>query len=790
MIYAFDTIEIDVEKHELRRDGALVPVEPQVLSLLVLLVRERERVVSKDELIEVVWEGRFVSDSAVSSRIKSARQAIGDDGQAQRFIKTVHGTGFRFIAPVTVSEAEMAALTDAPTAGKVVAGPIPSREKRKPHMLWLGAVIAAVAAAVALFLVFQPMSRNVQANQVRVAVLPVHIASDVAENGWAELGLMSLVSHKLEQEAAVSSVSPRAMIEGTGEQVVAATDALEIPEDLIRKLRQTEGASHFVVSRLTSIGARLHLDVAVRGADGRESRGSFDGEQILELADLMVRHIVSSLPGRQNAAIRLRTSPEDPFVAEAYARGLAYALQGRAEEARNLFAVAVEQDPEDIWLRYEYALATRQIGDLEGAEAQLTTLQAEAEAKDNPEVLASILNAVAIVNMLRNDDAAALASLEKALPISAGLTDHTRSAAILINLGILERRRRQYDQAEIYLTRAFAEFDAAGITAPPGALLNTMALLRIEQLRPAEAVQYLERALQRFHLDGNDRFAAAVKNNLGDIREMAGDYAGAFVLYNEGLTLRRAVNDPFGIASSLQSLVSLSVDTGRLEQAESLARELLKNGEARDDKFRQGQAHSYLGRVASLRGDADFARQHHRRAFDLFEAAKREGNMQSERIRLARLEHTDGAAASAVAAVQTVLAWARSEGVPADIMEAEAALAEFALKEGRSGEARRHAEASVAAARELPEANKLGRALVSLAGATLAAGDLAAAKAALDEAAKLVPQEAGLYRMKSKLAQAEGQTVEAVSHLRKARELAGELWTKGDEESFAALENP
>ncbi len=98
VIYRFDAFELDRAKIELRRDGAAVPVEPQVFALLLLLAENRDRLVSRDEIIEKVWDGRVVSDSALDSRIKSARRALGDDGKAQRFIKTVHGQGFRFLA--------------------------------------------------------------------------------------------------------------------------------------------------------------------------------------------------------------------------------------------------------------------------------------------------------------------------------------------------------------------------------------------------------------------------------------------------------------------------------------------------------------------------------------------------------------------------------------------------------------------------------------------------------------------------------------------------------------------
>lgn len=103
MSFRFGEYVLDLEQRELRRDGARVPVEPQVLALLQHLVENRHRVVSKDELIERIWNGRIVSEAAIASRVKSARAAIGDDGASQGAIRTLHKVGFRFVAPVDVA---------------------------------------------------------------------------------------------------------------------------------------------------------------------------------------------------------------------------------------------------------------------------------------------------------------------------------------------------------------------------------------------------------------------------------------------------------------------------------------------------------------------------------------------------------------------------------------------------------------------------------------------------------------------------------------------------------------
>lgn len=107
----FAEFAIDLARQELRRGDNRVPVEPQVFDLLVHLARNHSRVVSKSEVIDVVWKGRIVSEAAVSSRVSAARQAIGDNGTDQKFIRTYHKRGFRFVGTLRQPLAPRDAVT-------------------------------------------------------------------------------------------------------------------------------------------------------------------------------------------------------------------------------------------------------------------------------------------------------------------------------------------------------------------------------------------------------------------------------------------------------------------------------------------------------------------------------------------------------------------------------------------------------------------------------------------------------------------------------------------------------
>jgi TolB-like protein len=117
LIYCFGPFRLDTGQFELRRGGEAVHVEPLVFDLLALFAANPGAVIDRDRLLAEIWEGRFVSDATLSTAVKSARRALGDSGEAQSYIETVRGRGFRFRAEVAIErlpEARAAAPDDAP----------------------------------------------------------------------------------------------------------------------------------------------------------------------------------------------------------------------------------------------------------------------------------------------------------------------------------------------------------------------------------------------------------------------------------------------------------------------------------------------------------------------------------------------------------------------------------------------------------------------------------------------------------------------------------------------------
>jgi DNA-binding winged helix-turn-helix (wHTH) protein len=106
VLFSFKDFALDAERRELRARGTIVAIEPQVFDLLVYLIQNRNRVVSKDDLIASVWGGRIVSDSTLDSRINAVRKAIGDSGNQQELVRTIPRKGVRFVGDVQQDQAQ------------------------------------------------------------------------------------------------------------------------------------------------------------------------------------------------------------------------------------------------------------------------------------------------------------------------------------------------------------------------------------------------------------------------------------------------------------------------------------------------------------------------------------------------------------------------------------------------------------------------------------------------------------------------------------------------------------
>ncbi len=314
----FGEYEIDLAAFELRRDGQPCAVEPQVLELLAYLVRNAGRLVTKADLIEHVWDGRIVSDSTLASRVKSARRAIGDDGEQQRLIKTVHSRGVRFVGEVRVEVGSSEAVAPPTNVG----------------------LPADLAARVQ-----EPATAKIDIGAPdelpSIAVLPFANVCGDPELSYLVDGLSEDIITDLSRFRQLRVIARDSCFRHRD----AGTD--------LRATAQALGADYVVTGSVRRQGTRLRLSAQLTAADSRNElwaeRFDRSTEDVFAATDELVRTIVGTLAGRVRAALAKRKPPANFAAYDCVLRAQAALTKvGDLEEeaeAQRLFEQALSLDP-------------------------------------------------------------------------------------------------------------------------------------------------------------------------------------------------------------------------------------------------------------------------------------------------------------------------------------------------------------------------------------------------------------------------------------------------------------
>ncbi|MBR1122027.1 winged helix-turn-helix domain-containing protein [Bradyrhizobium lablabi] len=304
--YRFGGFEIDLGQQELRRRGEFVHVEPQVFDLIAYLVRNHDRIVSKDELIEAIWHGRIISEAALSSRINAARRALGDNGNDQALIRTLHKRGFRFIGDVHVDEA---AKSD--DEGRPIVAEPGSTSGGTPVNFSVAAEVSSLENIVSESVRAEALAR------LSIAVMLFENMSDDPENDYFSYGLTEDIIRLLARNRWLSVISRHSTIAFQGR----AMDAREIGEQLSVKYVLLGSV------RKNRDAVRITAEL-VRTADGQQlwsDKYDLHLEYIFDIQDEMARQIAATIEpelSKVEQQLAARKAPENLNAWDCYQRGL------------------------------------------------------------------------------------------------------------------------------------------------------------------------------------------------------------------------------------------------------------------------------------------------------------------------------------------------------------------------------------------------------------------------------------------------------------------------------------
>ena len=306
MKYRFAEFEIDLSQQELRRLGEPVHIEPQVFDLIVHLVRNNDRIVSKDELFETIWNGRIISEATLSSRINAARRALGDNGNDQALIRTLHKRGFRFVGNVQ--------KTDAPEADVEAARLVPDdavRAEVVPGSVSVSAEVSRLGDVISEAVKAEAITRS------SIAVMPFGNMSDDPENDYFSYGLTEDIIRLLARNRWLSVISRHSTVAFQGRMV----DAREIGEQL--------GVRYVMVGSVRKDRDTLRITAElVRAADGKQlwsDKYDLQLEYIFDIQEEMARQIAATIEpelSKVEQQLAARKAPESLDAWDCYQRGL------------------------------------------------------------------------------------------------------------------------------------------------------------------------------------------------------------------------------------------------------------------------------------------------------------------------------------------------------------------------------------------------------------------------------------------------------------------------------------
>jgi DNA-binding winged helix-turn-helix (wHTH) protein/tetratricopeptide (TPR) repeat protein len=500
--------------------------EPKVFDLVVYLILNRHRVVTKRELLDQVWGRRIVvTDGVVARTVMKGRRLIGDDAREPMMIKTVHRVGYRFAAEIELDQGTSAAGT--------------------------------------------PAAHLNRAEHVRIAVLPVRNETQQPEYAWIDLGLMSSTVEAMRDRHAVDAVSVADVLAVVGSNDDAL--ALDLVADkLARALHATD-----VVQASLAQGEDRMLELRYRGSGKhlQDLQGVLSGADPIglsrQLALIIERAVIQATPDENEPV-----PASDPFVHSARARALQAIAGERWETARRLLRVILDISPDDLWARLEHGRCLAWLRD-PLAEPTLEGLLEEARAGQDYRTQTEALHCLAILRHAcgRSSDAEQL--LSSALKIAEEQHDRESELQLLILLAVVLSGAGSTAVARWMLDRAALLAQVLGNQVASARVIDLRGRLAMLRGDLASAQRDFEAAVDQCEELGLHSSAAFSLTHMGYARTVQGRMKDAADCFERAFRHALKSGQPTAIGQSgLGVLYARSLRVGDVSGAAEVTRKV------------------------------------------------------------------------------------------------------------------------------------------------------------------------------------------------------------------------
>ncbi|HEX5324661.1 MAG TPA: winged helix-turn-helix domain-containing protein, partial [Capsulimonadaceae bacterium] len=360
VLYRIGDLELDLAKGSLCRGGREIHLKPKAFQILAYLIAQRDRLVSRDELLEQFWKDTAIGEDVLAHSIAELRRALGDSSRAPLYLKTVPKRGYLFVADVQEVSCEAFAATEEITTIQVreeYSDEFPAR--RFPR--WAFAITAATVALAFVAIVgalhyWPARSPNTPEPSLRAAIIPFENRSGRADMDWLRVGLADMLATSLSASPRISLITPQQL-----ERVLRHSSTAHISfEDALRDARQA-GAAAMIMGAYASLGDAVRVDTQIYDVhsgllSGGESLTVQKSEFLLAQLDSLSYKIAARLGAPLLSQTRLAEVMTNNLEAyRLYSLGLARTRDVRLPEAISLFEQAAKLDP-------AFAMAYARIG--------------------------------------------------------------------------------------------------------------------------------------------------------------------------------------------------------------------------------------------------------------------------------------------------------------------------------------------------------------------------------------------------------------------------------------------
>lgn len=811
-VFRFGDCTIRLAARELLRDGRRVNLSPVVFDCIAYLIRHRERAVGRDELVAAVWGKASISDAVMGKTILTARRAIGDTAEAQRFLRTVPRFGYQWVAPAQdaapapappaapeaaeavesvgpaepVDAGESAAASSVSVATDAAAAQdradVPASAAQQPAVVsvqaqpsrrrYLLLAVAAVALAVAVALAWHrwhgagqsPATAAPDAASLPAEltiVLPVDVAASPAD-AWLRLGLMDLIATRL--RAGGLAVLP-------SDNVVRLVPAGASREDALAAVAGIAGRRRVVAAAVRRSGDDWIVHAELLTPDGRTSAVEAQARDAMSAAGLLADHILDR-SGRRVADPAARVAPTS--AAELVQRVDAARLAGDPAQVRALIEAAGTDLRELPEVQLRVALIDLRTGGFDAARVRLDALAARVPAESDALLHARIQSylCIALARVGR------LADGEQACSRAIALLETRNEPADLgraySDRGITRLLLRQLDAAAQDFARARIALNLAGDALQLARVDGNESNLDMQQGRYGEVIAIQQRIGERFRGFGmNNEVTASLNNQTGAHLELLEPLA-ALTTSDRAFALLGRITDASIRYDTRRQRAETLERNGRLAEARVLLDELIAETAGDELASERALARALEARIDLAGGEPSTALLLARQAVAALPAPPYADARADAWLVVLRSLHASGRVDEAAAELKTFAAATTAGDSPDVHLLVAIAQAEQAVAERRPDAARSLYRDALAAAQRWGVPAALARVTTSYGRFLLAQGDLPEAASVIGLVARHAERDFDCAVLQAQLYRALGRREAAEAAIGQARALAGE----------------